>query len=250
MSAAGPEVFVSPQLRPYLEDFEFDAESYAYGLRLMGASDELVDGKQVVFGFSDKPYTEPVMAGFLPGQSKLGEFDRLQYRTTLYPRTIAHCLLTARSEIAPEIRRQSLSLLSAAHNHILLHESGHFIEFATMDRLEELRLLGSDVNRALDMRKILSYGAITGAILGSELADVTTLPPFFGSMIGAAGLTAASAIHSFRRHRASVRDRGRVRAESERKAERMTRDLAAIALMGNVIQIDLRKKPARSFRLS
>jgi hypothetical protein len=230
---------IDPELAPYVKELEFAADSYAYGLQVLGVPYATIDVTSVRF------------AGGIgqPGLYTIGSST-----ITLWPRTIDTCPPGEFDElyhVAPELTAQSKTQLDLAHNYILLHETGHLVDFANREPTGEHARLSEALDAVSKMQGATRSGAAVGAVIGSGLSsELTTLRPWAGAIMGAISLSVAARGLSQLNQREAIDRIWQDYKDAEAKADAMCQDLAAIALLGNIVHIELRKRPARNFAIS
>lgn len=239
MASEFPTLTIDPRLRPHIAELEFDTESYAYGLSLMGASNEVIADTEIALLGSTKT------TNVSEGRIALGQYDELRNRISIWPLAIAARLKGCLPHVPQEVLSQSKTPLSGAHNHILLHESGHLVDVHRTDPLERIKTNAQIFERVLDMRTKVATGAVSGAIIGSEAAAFADVRSYVGSIVGAGVLGAAGLVLGAAKHREELKSTDEQRRVGEKAAHDFSNDLAAIALMGSVLQIELRRSRLR-----
>lgn len=232
---------IDPELKPHIKELDFDIESYDYGLRVMGVSEEWVDGHSVRFAYSEEPYTKGVTQ-WLTNMYTLGHYYPFKKEVTLFPRTIAFQIKHDKSEILPEeYGRQSGNRLSSVTNYVLMHETGHLADFSHTDLLQDVAV--TDEKRAAvgKFKNKTGIAALAGAVVGSELAEFTTLQPAVGSLIGLVIAGGVTGVVTLREASGQIADYSEKRRKEEAAAEAFVHDAAVQALMGNLVQIELTK---------
>lgn len=241
MASTNISFSVEKQLAPHIKELDFDVESYEYGLRIMGVAKEWVDGHSVRFAYSEDPYTKGI-AGWLGDTYTLGHYYPYKKEITLFPRTIAHSLKQAMGKKSYErYQSEQGNTLSALTNYVLRHETGHMADYARTDLLSDMAF--HDEKRVAFSKFMTKTGvaAIAGAVLGSELAEYTDVQPAVGSAIGLVFAGGVMGLFALREASGNIKEFGERSQQQEAAAEAFAEDFAVQALLGNVVQIELKK---------
>jgi hypothetical protein len=175
----GPTVEISKKLKPFLSELSFDRDAYTEGLVTVGLPEPRIDGASVRMCFSEAPYhTSSGIENVLEiGKIYRGFYDGSKNQINIFPRSIAYYQAHSSAPIdVPELFMSLTdSTLSADHNYVLAHETGHMLDFSERTA-QELTYQRDHIKTRYKVRRLASRGAIIGALAGAGISEITNLP--------------------------------------------------------------------------
>jgi hypothetical protein len=132
------------------------------------------------------------------------------------------------------------STLSADHNYVLAHETGHMLDFSERTA-QELTYQRDHIKTRYKVRRLASRGAIIGALAGAGISEITNLPSIETTPAGILALGGLGFVIGASTVSKDIDRENQYMESRENFAENFVNDERTATLFGRIIEIELKK---------